>query len=305
MGVLHAHASRLHAANAPTGGAEQEHVAHHALHREIFIHRADDGFLRLRDHLVLSGVGNRAAVGDGQQPGAAACAHAMVDAVAMQQRSAAASRGDDAFGKHLQNLFESLPAQVAIRIGTADQRVEIVFGEILAGRGGGDLLRQNVQRRARDLQPVEIGGADGANQRGAFDQIVASGGEEAALGQSAYPMSGAADALQPHRNRPRRGDLAHQVHGADVDAQLQRSRGHHHAQLAVFQLFLGFQAQAAREAAVMRQYGVLAQALGQIVRDAFRQLARVDEDQSGAVLQRERGQAIVDFAPHLGAGHHT
>ena len=47
----------------------------------------------------------------------------------------------------------------------------------------------------------------------------------------------------------------------------------------------GVQAQRAREAAVVRQDGVLAQALAQVVRHALGQAARVDEDQGGAVLR--------------------
>ena len=115
-------------------------------------------------------------------------------------------------------------------------------------------------------------------------------------------MAGAADALQRDRDRPRRADLADQVDRADVDAELERGGGHHGAQLAVLQPALGIQAQLARQAAVVRQNGVLAEPLGQVMRDALGEPARVDEDQGGAVLADQLGDAVVDLAPHLVGG---
>ena len=116
-------------------------------------------------------------------------------------------------------------------------------------------------------------------------------------------MPGAADALQRHRDGARRADLADQVHRADIDAQFERSGGHHGAQFAVLEALLGVQAQRARQAAVMRQDDVLAQALLQVMRHALGQAARVDEDQRGAILADQVGQAVVDLAPHFVAGH--
>src|SRR5882724_2167607 len=52
----------------------------------------------------------------------------------------------------------------------------------------------------------------------------------------------------------------------------------------------------------MSGYSVLAQALGEIERDAFRQLAGVDEDKRGAMLENEFGDAVVDLIPHLMRG---
>ena len=141
------------------------------------------------------------------------------------------------------------------------------------------------------------------DQRGAFDQLVARGGEEAALGQRTHPVAGAADALQRDCDGARRADLADQVHRADVDSQFERSGGHHGAQFAIFEAPLGFQAQRAGQAAVVRQDGVFAQALGQMMGHALRQAARIDEDQGGAVGADQLGGAVVDLAPHLVGGH--
>ena len=112
-------------------------------------------------------------------------------------------------------------------------------------------------------------------------------------------MPGAADALQCHRDRPRRSDLANQVDAADIDPQLERSRRHHGAQFAGLQSRLGVQAQLARQASVVRQDGVFAQTLGEMMGHPLRQAPRVDEHQGGAIRADQIGRAVVDFVPHF------
>ena len=197
---------------------------------------------------------------------------------------------------------EIAPVQIAIGARAAHQSEQIVFCKFLARRRRDDLLRQNIQRSFGNLQPVQLARANRAHQRRALDQFVARGGEEAAFGQRAHPVPRPADALQRDRDRTRRADLAHQIHRADIDSQLQRRGRHHGPQLAILQALLGLEPQRARKAAVMRQHRVLAQPLAQMVRDAFGQPARVDEDQRGAMLLRQRGDAVVNLVPHLRAG---
>ncbi len=121
----------------------------------------------------------------------------------------------------------------AVRARAADQVEQLVFAEFLGGAGGHDLLGQNIEGVAGNFQAVELAAADGAHQGGAFDQLIAGGGEEAALGQRAHPVAGAADALQGDGDGARRADLADQVDRADIDAEFERGGGHHGAQLAV------------------------------------------------------------------------
>ena len=61
------------------------------------------------------------------------------------------------------------------------------------------------------------------------------------LGVAPIQCPDTADALQGHRDGSRRTDLASQVHGADVDAEFQRSRRDYGAQFAVLQPLLGVQ----------------------------------------------------------------
>ena len=109
-------------------------------------------------------------------------------------------------------------------------------GAALGSAGCHNLLRQNIQRRIGNHQPVQISLPDGSHQRGAFQQIVARAGEKASLGHCAPPVAGPSDALQCHCNRPRRTDLHHQVHGANIDSQFQRCCGHQNLDFAFFEL---------------------------------------------------------------------
>ena len=92
---------------------EQEHVAGHALDREVFVERADDRFVRLGDHEVLRVVRNRAARRDRRQPRAAPAAHDAVHAIAMQKRAAAAALGADALRQHVDHGVEIRARQIA------------------------------------------------------------------------------------------------------------------------------------------------------------------------------------------------
>ena len=111
-----------------------------------------------------------------------------------------------------------------------------------------------------------------------------------------------------------RADLADQLDRADVDAQLERGGGHQRAQVAGAQARLDDAPARRREAPVVggdeqRRVDVvpvgrfvLAQALGQLVGHPLGHLARVDEDQGGAVVPRVLGDAVEDVG-HLAAAH--
>ena len=62
--VGHVHLAAADVQDLPRRIAQQEHVAPHALDGEVFVERADDGFVRFGDDAVRADVGNRAGVGD-------------------------------------------------------------------------------------------------------------------------------------------------------------------------------------------------------------------------------------------------
>ena len=118
-------------------------------------------------------------------------------------------------------------------------------------------------------ETVELAAAHAVEQRRAFDQLVARQREEPALGRAADGVARAADALQEARDRARRAELADQVDVADIDAELERGGGHQRLELAALQPLLGVEPALLGEAAVMRRDVLLAEALGQLPRDAL------------------------------------
>ena len=219
----------------------------------------------------------------------------------MEKRAAAAALGADALGQHVDDGVEILARQVGIAVRASNQREQIVFLPVLGSGHGDDLLPHHVERRHGHEQAIELALRDRPHQRRAFDQLVARGREDASLrlGRVLDLMSRPADALQRDGDRSRRADLADEIDGADVDAELERRRGDDRLELSGFELLFSRQPQLARQAAVMREHRVFAEPLGEIVGHALGQPPRVDEDERRLVLVNQRGDAVVNFPPHL------
>ena len=92
-----------------------------------------------------------------------------------------------------------------------------------------------------------------------------------------------------------RADLADELDGPDVDAELQRRGGDKGAQLARAQATLDPLAAFPRERPVVRGHLVLAQSLAELVGDALRKLSRVDEDERRLVVRDVRGDPVEDL----------
>ena len=231
--VLDADPAGLDAADAPRVVAEQEDVAAHALDREVLVDLADVGVGRVLDDVVVGGVGDGAAAGDGGEPGAAAGAHAAVHAVAVQVRRAPAAAGGDALGEHLQHLVELRARGRGTGRRGAPGRTSVLGADLLGGGGRDHLLRQDVERLRRRAgcgraRPARIARTAAAR----LHQLVAREREEDALRHAAEPVARAADALQQRRERARRAEVADQVDVADVDAELERRGRDHDRHLA-------------------------------------------------------------------------
>ncbi len=156
----------------------------------------------------------------------------------MHKRAAPAPLGTDAFGQHLDDGVEIRARQVGIAVRAANEREEIVLLPVLGGGHRHDLLPHDVERGDRHEQAIELALRDGADQRGAFDELVASGREDAPLrlGRMLDLVSRSPDALQRNSDRSRRADLADEIDRADVDAELERCRRDDGLELSGFQL---------------------------------------------------------------------
>ena len=208
----------------------------------------------------------------------------------------------DAVGQHLQRFRVGLARQFAERRGAGEDAVELVFVGRFSRHFRDDLLGEHLNRRLRLADAVQIALADGADHRGALDQLVKRGGEERAVRRAAQRVPGASDALEEGADSTRRADLADQVDRADVDAQFQRGRGDDGAQIAGLEPLLHLVAALLGQAAVVAGDVFLADPLGQAVRDALGQRAGVDEDQRRAVLLDQLAQTVVDAVPEVVGG---
>ena len=172
------------------------------------------------------------------------------------------------------------------------ERVEVVGLPFLRAGLGDDLLREDVEREARELDRVELAGADGGEERGALDELVARQREQTSLRGAGAAVVGPADALEEGGDAARRADLAHELHRADVDPELERRGRDERAQVAGAQPGLDPVATLLRQAAVVRGDHAVAQALAELVCEPFREPAGVHEHERGVVLADEVGDAV-------------
>ena len=206
------------ALNAPTGVAEQNHVAGAGFHGEVLVEGGDLYAFRLQYDVEQRGVGDGAAVRDGDGARAATRVELAVDAVAEEIRAVAAAGGFDALAEQRDDLVEERAREIAVRVGAAENGEESVFVPGFRGDTGDDLLHQHVNGLRRDFEPVQLARAHLADQGGLFEQVIAGGGEEAAFGDGSAPVAGAADPLHGNGDGAGAGDLADEVDAADVDS---------------------------------------------------------------------------------------
>ena len=225
------------------------------------------------------------------------------DGVAVQIGAANALTTVVAFGEHRQQRLIVLFIEIAIGRGLAKHCQQRLFCPFLTTDFGNDLLRQNIQWRFGNVQGVEFATAHAVEQGGAFDQVIAGGGEQTALGRAADLVPGTAHALQESRDGARRGNLADQIDFTDVDAQLQRGGGDQDLQLTALESLFGVEAEFLGQTAVVRGDGVFAQTLAEVTAQAFGQSPGVDENQRGAVFAGQLGEAVVNQLPDI-VGHH-
>ncbi|MNV26839.1 hypothetical protein D3C71_1179650 [compost metagenome] len=303
LGIFDPHLAGLHPQDSIGRIAQLKDIPGDAFYRKVFVDAADVQRLGLKQYDVVGVVRDGPAAGHRRQFRATAPAQAAGHGVAVQVGAADALTAVVALGEHLQQRLIVFFVEFGVGRGTAQHVQQRLLLPFLAADFGDDLLRENVQRRHGDQQRIEFASAHAVEQRGAFDQVVAGGGEQATLGRAADLVPGAADPLQESGNRTWRGDLTHQVDVADVDAQFQRCGGDQHLQLAALEPLFGVEAKLLGQAAMVGGYCVFAEAFAQVPAQAFGQASGVDENQCGAVFAGEGGEAVVDQLPDI-IGHH-
>ena len=297
------HPALLDAEHPPRVRPELEHVADHAVDREVLVDRADHRLARVLDHRVVGLVGDRPARGQRGQLRPAPPADGPVDPVEMQERSGPPAAGRDAVAEHVDHRVEVSPLQAAIRPRAADHRPQRLDLPLVGRAGRHQLLREDVERRLAVHRPIDAARHHRPNPRGALDQLVARHREDAPPGRATDRVTGPPDALAQHGDRSRRAELDHQLDVPDVDAELERGRGHHRPDRARLQPLLDRQARPFRQRPVVRRDRALAEPLLEVVGDPLRHAPARHEDQRGPVLAQEHLDARVDIFPRGPRGH--
>ena len=279
-------------------GAEQERLALPRLVDHLLVELADAPAAVDEVDAEEAAVGDRAGVRDREPARARAAADHARGAVPDDPRAQLGElvRGVAA-GEHVEHVLELLAREVGERIGAADEPCRArrprsrprprsrrsAARARRAGCAGSRLLDRAVAHRARD--------------DGGLEQVGAELGEDAALRDGAELVAGAADPLQPARDRLRALDLDHEVDGAHVDAELEARGGDEARDLPRLQQLLDLDALLARERAVVGAGDLFLGELVQPQREPLGEAAVVDEDDRRAVLAHEREQLGVDRRP--------
>src|SRR5665213_769047 len=295
-------ASGLDALDAPTRVAQENDVAGGTIDREVLVECGDLHVFGLKHDGKEGRVGDGAAVGDGDHARAAAGVQDALHTVAKKVSAVTSAGALNAFVEELHDLVELRAREVAVRPGAAEDVEEGGFLPRLGAAAGDDLLHQDVDGLLGDFQLVEFVGNHFAEERGLLHEVVACGCKETAFWDGSAPVAGAADALHGDSNGAGCRDLAHQVDRADVYSEFERGGGDEDFYFAVFEALFGVEAKRARERAVMGRDRVRAEAGCEFEADFFDQLARVDENERGAVLVGEGGELVVDLGPHGDGG---
>jgi hypothetical protein len=222
-----------------------------------------------------------------------------MDAVAMQKGAASPESWGDSRGKHRNDAVEFGAGQPRIGRGASYEGVQLILRPFARRTLGDDLLGEDIEGRLGRLDAVEPRRGYRADQGGAFDELIARRRKKAPARRATKRVPGASDALQERGDRARGSDLANEVDRPDVDPELERRRGHDCLHIARLESLFDLQPPVLRQAAVVRSNAVLAEALSQVMRDAFRHSSGVDEHQCRLVLAHERRQTVVDFSPLL------
>src|SRR5262245_9290242 len=114
----------------------------------------------------------------------------------MDESATPSSARANTFGVHSQNGVKVIPSQIPILVGSAKESIQFVFLPLLTSRCRHNLLSENVQRRRRYLQRVQVSVADRSYECGTFDQLISSCGEKPPFRYRTDPMAGSAYTLQ-------------------------------------------------------------------------------------------------------------
>ena len=205
-----------------------------------------------------------------------------------------------AAGEHVEDVLELRAREVGEGIGAADEAVQLRDLDLLVGADRDDLLREDVERVARDLRLLDQPRPHPLRDDRRLEQVGPELGEDSPARDLAERVPGAPDPLQSPRDRLRRLDLDHEVDGTHVDAEFERRRRDQARDPACLQVLLDLRPLLASKRAVVRARDLecLSSSRRQLVepqREPLGQPAVVDEDDRGTMGANEVYKGGIDL----------
>ncbi len=284
------------------GGAEYERLPFARLVHHLLVELADPTASVDEVHAEEPAVGDRPGVGHGEPARPRPAAHDPRRPVPHDARAQLGELvGRVAPGEHVEDVLERRPGQLRERVRAAHELMQLVDRDLLVGADRDDLLREDVERVARDLGLLDLARTHRLGNDGAFEQVAPELREDAPLRHRVEGVPGPSHALEPARDGLRALDLDDEVHRAHVDPELERRGGDEARDLPRLQQLLHLHALLPRERPVVRPGQLFLRELVQAKRETLGEPAVVDEDDRRPVLAHEVEDRRVDRGPD-GAG---
>ena len=232
----------------PGGRPEQERLSGARLVDHLLVQLSDAAAAVDEVDPVEAAVGDRAGVRNGQPSRAGATPDDAGRAIPHDPRAELGELVRRVTAReHVEHVLQLRPREVGERIGAAHELVQVVHRDLLLGCDRDDLLREHVERVARDHRLLDPAFEHALDDDRGLEQVGPELGEDAALGDVADVVAGAPDPLQAAGDRLGRLDLQHEVDRAHVDAELETGGGHQARQLARLEHLLDDEALLARQ----------------------------------------------------------
>ncbi len=284
----------------PRRGAEHDHLAGPRLVDHLLV-ELTDAARRLRagdEDAEEAAIGDRARIRDRQPPRPGPAAQDTRGAIPDDPRPQLGELVRRITPRqHVEDVLELRAREVGEGIGAAHELMQLRDLDLLVGADRDDLLREDVERVARNLRLLDQPRPHPLRDDRTLEQVGPELGEDPPARDLAERVARAADSLQAARHRLRRLDLDHEVDGAHVDPELER-RGRNEARdPSRLQVFLDLLPLLARQRAVVRARELLLCGLVEPQREPLGEPAIVDEDDGRAVRLDEFDEGRIDRRP--------
>ena len=295
--------------DTPGGGPQHHHVAVHAraqLVDHLLVQLADPSArgarLALEEDRVQAAVRDRAAARDRDDARVPPRLDRVGQPVPRDPRLELRELvGRIGAGEHAEDALEGLPREGLEGGRAADDVEQLVHREALVERHRHELLGEDVERVPRQRRRFDRAVVHALDDDGGLEEVPAVLGEDDALAGLAHVVPGTPDPLEAAGDGGGALHLDDEVHGAHVDAELERAGGDERREAAGLELLLDLETLLPRDAPVVGSHQFLARQLVEALGQALRETAAVGEDDGAVVLPDQGEDPGVDGWPDAGA----